>query len=84
MKKIIAFDVETLKVASGMTAWPQWCHQHVLSPTWQYGLVHVDSYDAATCHAQIRGTLVNSLQHADHVISGSIKDLKHDGHALFQ
>ncbi len=84
VKKIIAYDVEFLPIASGMSSWPQWCHEDVVSPTWQYGLVSVESYDEAACTAKIKGTLVNSLEHVNLVTNDAIKDLKHDERAQFQ
>ena len=82
--RIIAYDVESFKVARGMTAWPLWWQEGICSPTWQYGLVRVDSYDAETCTAKITGTQISSRTHTDMYLDGSIKRQQYDGHAQFQ
>ena len=84
LQKMVAYDVESLPVASGMSAWPQWCQPEVFSPTWQYGLVKVEEYDASNYKAHISGTLINSMEQVGMVQNGSIGEKKLNGRAQFQ
>ena len=81
---MVAYDVESLPMAAGMSAWPQWCQSEVFSSTWQYGLVKVEDYDASTYKAQLHGTLINSMEHINMVQDGSIEEKMLNGHAQFQ
>ena len=79
-----AYDVESLPLMHGMSAWPQWCSKELLGSTWQHGLVTVESYNAATGMATIKGKLINNLELVSKVVDGTTKDVKLDEQAQFQ
>lgn len=71
-------------MAKGMASFPLWLHPDVVSPTWQYGLVSVTTYDKDQIMAGIKGTLVNNVDLMSMALMGTVHDKKHDGHAQFQ
>lgn len=84
IKKLVAFDIESLRIAKGMASYPAWSHKEVVSPTWQYGTVLVDSYDSREFKAKIKGYLFNSKEQVDMALDGSIADQRHQKLQVFQ
>lgn len=87
LKKIVAYDVETLNIAKGMASYPLWLHKDVISPTWQYGYVSVVDFNKQDIKATIKGFLINSHEQTSMAVLNSpcpIQDKEYHGHPLFQ